>query len=646
MPLCSRLRGVSAASFVGLATLVGCQESDVEQLEAMSREGAFDGAPVDAHGKFTTRIWNMLDGSRKVTHHLVDYTARVDTELVLEDGVELTRDAMIDAWGERDDEGRLIVDSFEVVAWPPQPLIDAEPRPPRRIATISVNLGDADAGAPGNATTRGSMYTNPDSTNVYYAENSYGIETMAGDTFGPYTIADPGGCSPGQIEFLARDAMVEHGHDPDQWIQHMYVFYPQLPDCGFAGLASVGSVDQPASGSWYNGSFSCVVRNQELGHNYGMGHSHSYDCADEEGNDVPFSPTCGEIEYGDPYDPMGGGCGHINGIQKRYMGWIDDCNIVTATNNGTFNLMPIELPCDGTQALRFPTFDGRYYWLEYRTVAEVFGTFEGVIVRVAADTNGPPNPFWIDLGAENYLREGDSFTDPEGVVTFTVLEFAGTHAVIEATFAEPSGDAPTCLGGGDPGMDGGHVGQRVCADAPYTGDMEPPTITLTFPEDEAWIEPGSDFTITADVADDRVVVDVELYLNGEKLFRITEPPWEWDVTNVPEGEYEFGAIARDSRYATPSNAVDVHVGVMPPMDESGGSDESGVDPTATATDGLTGGEVDESGGDEAPDTDGDADEMASDEKGCACSQSGREGAPAFALLVLGLAWARRRREVC
>ncbi len=643
MPSSPFRRGSLAASFVCLAILVGCQESDVETLEAMQRDGAFAGAPADAHGKFTTRIWSMLDGSRKVTHHLVDYDARIDTEVVLEEGVELTRDAIVDAWGEHDDEGRLWVDSFEVVQWPPQAQIDVTPRPPRRIATIS--LGWDGIQGMSNASTREQMYTADDSTNVFYAENSYGIETMAGDTFGPYTIANPGGCNPGQIEFLALDAMVEHGHNPDQYRQHMFLF-PQRGDCGFAGLASVGSPDNPASSSWYNGSFGCVVRNQELGHNYGMGHSHAYDCEDAEGNDVPFSENCTHIEYGDPLDPMGTACGHINGIQKRYMGWLSGCNIVTATSNGTFNLLPIELPCDGPQAVRFPAFDGRYYWLEYRTLIGEFddNDVHAVVVRVAADTAGSPAPYWIDMGPQNFLSEGEGYTDPQGLVTFTVLEMNGTHAVIQAEFAEPSGDAPTCLGGGDPGMEGGHVGQRVCAEEPYPGDTEPPTITLTFPEDEAWFEPGSDFTITAEVSDDRVVADVELYLNGEKLFRITEPPWQWEVTNIPEGDYEFGAIARDSRHWTASNAVDVHVGKMPPPmgESSGGAESTGPEPSTT-TDTPTSGLEGETGEDEASDTD-DSEQTSTDPKGCACSQSGRQGAPALALLFLGLAWARRRRE--
>ena len=610
-----------------------CDESDLEVLD--DRDGMLAGAEADAHGQFSTRIWSMHDGSRKVTHHLVDYEAKVDTQLILPEGVELQRDAVIDAWGERDADGALHLDSWDVVQ---VPLIDPEPREPRRIATI-VLAWDGNPEPDNNAVTREKMYTVDRSSNVFYAENSYGIETMSGDVFGPYTIADPGGCNPGQIEFLGLDALEEHGHDADTWRQFMF-YFGTLGDCGFGGLAESGSPDNPARSSWYNGQFDCVTLNQELGHNYGMNHSHRADCVDVDGNDVPFSDNCEHIEYGDIYDPMGSGCGHINAAQKEYMGWLDGCNIVTATSNGTFNLMPMELPCNGTQAVRFPSFDGRYYWLEYRTPIGHFEDFEGVVVRVAEDTAAAPAPYYLDLGSPNYLVEGASFTDPEGVVTFTVLEMAGTHAVIEATFAEPSGDPPECRDGTAPVMEDGHVGSKECAAEPYDGDMTPPEITLTFPEDEAWFEPGSNFTILADVTDDRVIIDVELYLDGEKLFRITEPPWQWDVTNIPEGDYEFGAIARDSRYYTPSNAIHVHVGQMPePETTDDGGSSTGPDPTGS-TSGVTV-TPEEDSGDEDSDTDEEPEEVSMDDKGCGCRQSGGRGG--FALLVLGLALARRRR---
>ena len=162
---------------------------------------------------------------------------------------------------------------------------------------------------------------------------------------------------------------------------------------------------------------------------------------------------------------------------------------------------------------------------------------------------------------------------------------------------------------------------------------EPPTITITSPEDEAWFEPGSSFKITADVADDREVIDVELYLDGERLFRITEPPWEWQVNDIPEGNYLFGAVARDSRNATPSNAIDVIVSdEPPPPDDTGGS--TGPDTGTTGPAETTG----EPEPEPESDTDGDS-SGALDDKGCGCRSSG--GAAPWLLLLL-LPFVRRR----
>ena len=233
-------------------------------------------------------------------------------------------------------DGVMEVDELEVLSYPPQALIDPENRPPRRIATILLFWEGGQVGFE-NPTAVNEMFGPNDSTNTFYQENSYGIEIMSGDVFGPYAIPLPNGCDVGAIANNAEMALVEHDHDPGEFEQFMYVF-PGIGSCGFGGLANLGSPDFPARDSWYNGSLGCVVRNQEIGHNYGMGHSHSFDCADAEGLDVPYSDDCTFEEYGDPYDPMGGGCFHMNGPQKTFMGWLQDCNVVRATADGLFNL--------------------------------------------------------------------------------------------------------------------------------------------------------------------------------------------------------------------------------------------------------------------------------------------------------------------
>lgn len=587
-------------------------------------------------GHFETRIASMLDGTSRVTHHVK--TGDEVFEVVLDDGMEKPAyDSFVRVPGEPADDGRWDADDLVVLAYPPTPLIDAEPRLARRIGAVMVFW---DQGGLPNGEANQSLFTGDSSTNIYYGENSYGIETMSGRTFGPYQIDDPGGCSPDFITNAADQAMIERGHDPSDFTQMMYHF-PSGLGCSFAGLASVGAPDAPARNSWYSGSFGCVVRNQELGHNYGMGHSHAYSCpGTPEGMDHNLYEDCSHIEYGHPYDPMGGGCGHMNVVQKTYMGWIDECNVVTTTSSGTFNLLPTEWPCNGTQALVFPAYDGRYYHLEYRNGQGEFPAGSGVLVNVAPEVAGfGPTGYVLDeLGetGNGYLHEGDSFADPGGGATFTILEEHDSHVVIQVDLPEGGdGASPTCRGGGEPENEAGAIGSLECTGAPYPGDLVAPEVTITYPIDGDVFATGSNFTITADATDDRQVVEVELYLNGESFNVLTSPPWEWDAQGIPEGNYEFGVVARDARYWTASNAVNIVVGDVPAPATDTGLDESGGDDLPEGT-GTGMGETDadtETAGGVDPST------------GCDCRQGGNgQGNLGFGLMILGLAWLRRRNR--
>ena len=570
-------------SFGALTLLViGCGPGALPSEPDVARGGEFSDAGA-IEGRYEMRIARMLDGSSRTSHHIK--TPDEVFEIVLDEPLEerVEYESWIRVPGEKATDGRWAADELIVVAPPPQPLIDPEFRDPRRIGTVLVFWNGQGLE---NGSASDSMYTGNSSTNVYYGENSYGIETMAGKVFGPYEIDDPGGCNENIIVDRAEAEMRDRGHDPSQFRQMMFHF-PGGAGCGYAGLASVGSPDNPARNSWYHGSFGCTTRNQELGHNYGMGHSHAYNCpATPDGMDHNLYGDCEHVEYGHPYDPMGDGCGHMNVVQKTYMGWIEGCNVVTATSDGVFNLMPTEIPCDGTQALRIPMYDGRYYYLEYRNGDGEFAVGGGVLINVAPDIGGfgPPNYVLDELGDDEngYLHEGDTFTDPGSTTMFTILEEHDSHVVIQVS-VEGGGDGlpPTCYeGAGEPMMDGGAIGSMSCADGPYPGDMDPPEVEITYPLDGDVFPPGTDFTITADATDNRGVIEVELYLNGEPFDVRTEPPWEWPATNIPAGSYEFGVVARDAVSWAPSEAVSIEVAVEEPPteDSSGGMDTDSLPP--------------------------------------------------------------------
>lgn len=633
-----RLPQAAFAGCLAASALVGCQSSDLEALDVQSRSVDVFVTDHSAEGELEYRIWDMLDGTSKTTTHLryprPDMPRKGEVEVLLPEGVEYERGTYLRATGDFDADGRLLVDAVDMIAPPAEPIIDPEWYPLRRIATILVFWGQ-----PGltNSDAKSSMFLGNKSTHIFYGENSYGKENVIGEVFGPYEIPEPAGCSTGFLADAAQQAMIDKGHDPGDYIQFMYQ-YPFIGDCGFGGLASVGSPLAPAADSWYNGSFGCVVRNQEIGHNYGMGHSHAYNCS----ADTVVGDDCEHIEYGHPYDPMGGGCGHINNVQKTFMGWLEGCNIVTTPSNGTFNLMATELPCNGTQSLKIESSDpGRSYYLEYRQPIGAFDGIPGVLVHIApTEFGGGPANYILDVGNNGFMSEGDSFTDPEGNVTITVLEEHEDHAVIDVSYADGGSGNPTCDGGEAPLMENGSVGSMECQADAHPGDITAPEVTITFPEDGAYFLPGSDFNIIAEASDDRVVADLELYVNGESFFKKLEEPWEYEVSNIPEGNYEFGIVARDGVNWTPSNAVNIivtnDIPEMPAEDESGGEDDA----MGTAGDGPLDGSTSSDESDD--DTGDDAGAMDPAADSCACSTDGERKAPAallFGLMIVGL---RRR----
>jgi MYXO-CTERM domain-containing protein len=622
-----------------IVLLAACHEGE-SPADALMRGGLT--AP-SIEGRFEMRIASMDDGTARRSYHVRTFDGTKD--LVTDEEFDLPYNTFVRAWGEHEDEYAFALDELEVLGPPAVPLIDPEPYPYRRIATVIVFWNQQGLG---NEQAKLDMFIDADSTNVFYGENSYGKETIAGDVFGPYQIDDPGSCNPGFIADRGLQQFIENGHDPDEYRQFMWHF-PQMGDCGFGGLASVGSVADPARDSWYNGNFGCVVRAQEIGHNYGMGHSHSWNCPVDT-----LLPTdaidCTHVEYGDPHDPMGGGCDHMNVTQKAYMGWLEECNIVTTQSSGTFNVLPTELPCNGTQALRFSSGDDRFYYVEYRRPLGVDEGYEGVLLHESSDHDYSPSPYILeaatdeDGGTSYFMQPGDSFTDPEDDVSFTVVEMLDTHAVIEVTFPGGGGGEPTCQGGGAPEMAAGAVGSLECDDEPFPLDVSPPTVEITYPADGDVFPIGADFTITAEAMDDRYVTEAELYLQiigtddePQPLFKLFDAPYEYDVTNIPEGEYLFGFVVRDGPNQGISEPVLIEVREIEDADTSG----SGTSPEETST----GDEPDETTGDLDDSSSGEPEQDGPQAEGCGCdTQGGDTGGLALAGLVVVGGLVRRRRR--
>ncbi len=636
-----RIRFVACAAGVGLGLLAGCQESDVGALRARTGKLDITSAPF-VEGSFEVRIASMLDGTSRRSYHVrtpdgaVEITSDDPQQIAAWD--ELEYESFVRVYGAAVDERTFGADELEMITPPPEPLIDPTPRPHRRIATVLLTWG----GIPGypNGEAKESMFIDDRSTNVFYGENSYGMEKIAGDVFGPYTIDEPIGCYSDDIADAGLQAFLDNGHDPTEFFQFMW-YFPGL-SCGWGGLGVSGTVENPGKDSWYNGNFGCVVRAQEIGHNYGLAHSHSYNCVDEMGMPTPLSDDCEHVEYGDPFDPMGGGCAHMNVVQKGYMGWLEGCNIVTTTSDGIYNISATELPCNGTQSLRFPSYrEDRHYYLEYRAPlgVDALNGVTGVLLHESNDFDYTPNVYILSAGTNRQMHVGDTYADPQGVVSFEILEEHEDHAVVQVTFPDGGSGTPECFDGSAPEVVDGNIGAVDCAAEPYPLDTVEPTVTITYPEDGDQFDIGSDFVITIEAMDDRGITEAELYMNGEPLFKIWEEPFEWEVTDIPEGEYEFGVVVRDGPNRGLSQAIEIEVLDLPDGTDSGGADETTDD-----------GPDDESDDDDDADEDEDGEEessgappIAGGDEGCGCRHTGG-GTPWFLLgIPVVRALVRRRR---
>jgi MYXO-CTERM domain-containing protein len=455
-------------------------------------------------GELSAFIATADDGTSHAQYFLHEAQTERDLELIFEVDPELPSGTKLDVWGSRQ-EDRLRVTHFaqlpeelDPVAAIRQPAIGATPYKPRSFALAIVRIGTPPAtplskdvalqrlmGAPANQP----------SVRQYYVEASYGRQDIAGDVFGPFDFPMPTGCMTSQLATALR------GMIPGTYNHYLWYLEPRTANCQWSGLASSGTPERPSRDTWYNASSGCVVLMQEPGHNFGMQHSSAMKCGTTPFADDPAT-ACTHNEYGDRYDPMGSGCRHMNSFQKAYQGWFDKCNVVEVSANGTFTLVPLELPCDGIQVLQVPMPKVRmfphsggggsaatallsHYFIELRApIGLDKGLGPIVQIRVSSDIRSRAqrgdHSWFLDMDPTTTtldgLAPGQSFTDPSGSPKITVVSTDGTKASVTVEFSGGGGGgmAAQCLDGTP--LEGSGPGPESCAAAPSVPSGTPPMI--------------------------------------------------------------------------------------------------------------------------------------------------------------------------
>ena len=141
-------------------------------------------------------------------------------------------------------------------------------------------------------------------------------------------------CDSTKISIDARAAAAAAGADLSAYGRYIYIF-PQNSGCWWSGMETVGG---NPSRAWINGSIAPGTISHEVGHNFGLDHSHALGCGS-----TTLGSSCSPIEYGDVLDTMGSSHGHFNAFQKEQLGWLDNSSsppITTVEANGTYMLNP------------------------------------------------------------------------------------------------------------------------------------------------------------------------------------------------------------------------------------------------------------------------------------------------------------------
>ncbi|MEO6740184.1 MAG: PKD domain-containing protein, partial [Chthoniobacteraceae bacterium] len=237
----------------------------------------------------------------------------------------------------------------------------------KKLLIIRVDFPDF----PGQVVSDATLTSLINNMSTHWTEMSFSKMTWttqgAGSDFTP-TLRLPNGhasyTSFGTMLAAARTAATAAGFNYTNYT-HDVVVTASKPSVGFGGVAYVG-----ARGAWLaNSQWNLGVCSHEVGHNFGLNHAGYWNT-----DDGTVIGSGAAVEYGNPYDHMGGASSstdaHFGARQKNYLDWLVDADVVKITTDGstTTRIRAFDKSAAvGDKAIAVDrTGTGDDYWIEYR----------------------------------------------------------------------------------------------------------------------------------------------------------------------------------------------------------------------------------------------------------------------------------------
>jgi M6 family metalloprotease-like protein len=339
-------------------------------------------------------------------------------------------------------------------------------------------------------------------SNNYYHENSYNQTNLTGSVLGGpiggdwYTIPMNQTCDHTAV-LNATLPIIDPVVDFNQY-DYVVVVSPFGPSCSWSGISSVGKVSLNTEegsvllgASFVHSSYmgSHAVFSHEIGHAFGNHHASFWNCGSgtTEGN-------CSLVEYGDPYDVMGGAfnMGHYNALHKENVGWMGGGKIQNITQSGIYQIETIASNTSGIKALKIQRSSNDYLFVEYR---QPIGSDSGI---------GSGNNVFSGVILHTFKKNGVNIVEGHSLLIDPTPPGNNADSALEISevFVDP-------LSGNTISVTNRDTESITLAVDIIKSDFTPPTISITDPVSGSSVP--QDTIIKASASDQSGISKVEFY---------------------------------------------------------------------------------------------------------------------------------------